>query len=125
MRSLQLVEKEMSELLESFVNVNEYSSEVDQDGRIWVYKTIMIGEEEFDTFIDRDVYNSYWEYMVELTYELEHRKKMLHLLTKAKTYVEVKSLQMSYILNYDVKTVIAGYLTGISNKPIEKQLQLL
>jgi hypothetical protein len=49
---------------------------------------------------------------------------MLHVLTKAKTYVEVKLLQKSDIFNDDVNTVIAGYLTGISNKPIKEQLRL-
>jgi len=65
------------------------------------------------------------DYLKELKYQVvEHQIKMLKICAKIKTFVEVKSLQNSDILNDDVNTIIAGYLTGISNKPIRKQLRL-
>ena len=55
---------------------------------------------------------------------VECQQKMLKFLAKMKTYIEVKSLQKANILNDDVNTIIAGYLTGISNKIIKDQLRL-
>ena len=124
MNTLQSLENEISNLFEYFSNMYEYS-EVDQDGRLYDGYLKRFGSDTYDTFIDRQVYDRDQEYLVELCNELEYRKKMLHVLTKVKTYVEIKSLQKSDILNDDINIVIAGYLTGISNKPIQKQLRLL
>ena len=55
---------------------------------------------------------------------IECQQKMVKVLAKMKTYIEVKSFQKANILNDDVNTVIAGYLTGISNKIIKDQLRL-
>lgn len=123
MNTLQFLENEISYYLEYLDKMYEYC-EVDQDGRLYDGYVKRFGSDKYDTFIDRDVYDRDHEFLVELRNELEHRKKMLNVLTKVKTFVEVKSLQKSDILNNDVNIVIAGYLTGISSKPIEKQLRL-
>jgi hypothetical protein len=55
---------------------------------------------------------------------VECQQKMIKVLAKMKTYIEIKSFQKANILNDDVNSVIAGYLTGVSNNTIEKQLRL-
>jgi len=116
-----------------YLEKNYDTVEEDEDGNFNRYTDHglflhQLSYDEVNKFrLECDHYKTLCDHLNYLYELLEHRKKMLHVLTKAKTYVEVKLLQKSDILNVlndDVKIVIAGYLTGISNKPIEKQLRL-
>jgi len=103
--------------------------EQSEDGNYYYYYANRSLQRQFtddevnEYLIDCEIYRQ-MRYDLYGLYRLkEHRKKMLAVCNQIKTFVEVKSLEKSYILNDDVNIIIAGYLTGISNKPIRIQLQ--
>ena len=111
-----------------------YLDIVEDDDGIFYYNPYS-GHSRQLTNIEVNEYRRDCNYYIETCNELQNlisikhqmvecQQKMVKVLAKMKTYIEVKSFQKANILNDDVNIVIAGYLTGVSNKIIKDQLRL-